>query len=317
MSLPTHTDNVHTSPSTKDKYSKTFPPSYQSGGDDSSERKTKRQTVVEQLKQSKALSISRENSSDSLMNKSEENLLSSSSRKSLVADQGQEFGGMNKEEYVRYAIDEGLISTDDILKMALKMSKRKSSADIQSPMKAFNTEDSQRLDDSLNDSGSSFKRELSFSKIPVFKGGKPFESSNESIDIPPSSKERSSQKGTHKSHSKDPTRLDSPPKRVQRKSSQRKNDERLHKGLRKRVDSSESESCSPQVSPCNTSSGMSLGGTTGYAINPARDLGPRIAHFILPMKGKGGSDWSYSWIPVIGPIIGGALAALLFLQLPF
>ncbi len=63
--------------------------------------------------------------------------------------------------------------------------------------------------------------------------------------------------------------------------------------------------------------GMSLGGTTGYAINPARDLGPRIAHFILPIKGKGDSDWSYSWIPVVGPIIGGALAAFLFLQLPF
>jgi glycerol uptake facilitator protein len=63
--------------------------------------------------------------------------------------------------------------------------------------------------------------------------------------------------------------------------------------------------------------GMSLGGTTGYAINPARDLGPRIAHFILPIKGKGSSDWSYSWIPVVGPIIGGALAAILFLQLPF
>lgn len=63
--------------------------------------------------------------------------------------------------------------------------------------------------------------------------------------------------------------------------------------------------------------GMSLGGTTGYAINPARDLGPRIAHFILPIKGKGSSDWSYSWIPVVGPIIGGAIAALLYLQLPF
>ncbi len=63
--------------------------------------------------------------------------------------------------------------------------------------------------------------------------------------------------------------------------------------------------------------GMSLGGTTGYAINPARDLGPRIAHFILPIKNKGGSDWKYSWIPVVGPVIGGALAALLFLQLPF
>lgn len=58
--------------------------------------------------------------------------------------------------------------------------------------------------------------------------------------------------------------------------------------------------------------GMSLGGTTGYAINPARDLGPRIAHAILPMKNKGNSDWSYSWIPVAGPIIGGVLAALLF-----
>ncbi len=59
--------------------------------------------------------------------------------------------------------------------------------------------------------------------------------------------------------------------------------------------------------------GMSLGGTTGYAINPARDLGPRIMHAILPIKNKGGSDWGYAWIPVVGPIIGGSLAALLFL----
>src|SRR5215216_5655817 len=57
--------------------------------------------------------------------------------------------------------------------------------------------------------------------------------------------------------------------------------------------------------------GMSLGGPTGYAINPARDLGPRIAHFVLPIAGKGDSDWSYSWIPVVGPIIGGVIAAVL------
>ena len=63
--------------------------------------------------------------------------------------------------------------------------------------------------------------------------------------------------------------------------------------------------------------GMSLGGTTGYAINPARDLGPRIAHFILPIKGKGSSDWAYAWIPVLGPIIGGALAAAIYVLLPF
>ena len=56
--------------------------------------------------------------------------------------------------------------------------------------------------------------------------------------------------------------------------------------------------------------GASLGGPTGYAINPARDLGPRIAHAILPIKGKGGSDWGYSWIPVVGPIIGGVIAGL-------
>ncbi|WP_294083575.1 MIP/aquaporin family protein [Proteiniphilum sp. UBA5384] len=55
--------------------------------------------------------------------------------------------------------------------------------------------------------------------------------------------------------------------------------------------------------------GMSLGGTTGYAINPARDLGPRIAHFILPIKGKRDSDWAYSWVPVVGPIVGAVLAA--------
>ena len=61
--------------------------------------------------------------------------------------------------------------------------------------------------------------------------------------------------------------------------------------------------------------GLSLGGPTGYAINPARDLGPRIMHFILPIKGKGSSGWGYSWIPVVGPVIGGILAALLFKML--
>ena len=61
--------------------------------------------------------------------------------------------------------------------------------------------------------------------------------------------------------------------------------------------------------------GISLGGPTGYAINPARDLGPRIAHFILPIPGKRDSDWSYAWIPVVGPVIGGLIAAFLFKQL--
>lgn len=59
--------------------------------------------------------------------------------------------------------------------------------------------------------------------------------------------------------------------------------------------------------------GLSLGGTTGYAINPARDLGPRIVHAILPMKHKGSSQWQYAWIPIIGPFIGAALAAALYL----
>lgn len=58
--------------------------------------------------------------------------------------------------------------------------------------------------------------------------------------------------------------------------------------------------------------GLALGGTTGYAINPARDLGPRIAHWLMPIKGKGTSRWDYSWVPVAGPIIGGLLAALLY-----
>ncbi|WP_199423397.1 MIP/aquaporin family protein [Actinotalea solisilvae] len=57
--------------------------------------------------------------------------------------------------------------------------------------------------------------------------------------------------------------------------------------------------------------GLSLGGPTGYAINPARDLGPRIAHALLPIKGKGSSDWGYAWVPVLGPIVGGVLAGLL------
>ena len=55
--------------------------------------------------------------------------------------------------------------------------------------------------------------------------------------------------------------------------------------------------------------GMSLGGTTGYAINPARDLAPRLAHAVLPIKDKGSNDWAYSWVPVVGPVIGGFLAA--------
>lgn len=61
--------------------------------------------------------------------------------------------------------------------------------------------------------------------------------------------------------------------------------------------------------------GISLGGPTGYAINPARDLGPRIMHAILPLKNKGDSGWGYSWIPVVGPLIGGAIAALLYLAM--
>jgi glycerol uptake facilitator protein len=58
--------------------------------------------------------------------------------------------------------------------------------------------------------------------------------------------------------------------------------------------------------------GLSLGGPTGYAINPARDLGPRVAHAVLPIAGKGTSDWEYSWIPVVGPLIGGAIGALFY-----
>ena len=63
--------------------------------------------------------------------------------------------------------------------------------------------------------------------------------------------------------------------------------------------------------------GLSLGGPTGYAINPARDLGPRLAHAILPIAGKGGSDWEYSWIPVVGPIIGGIAGAGLYSLIGF
>jgi glycerol uptake facilitator protein len=58
--------------------------------------------------------------------------------------------------------------------------------------------------------------------------------------------------------------------------------------------------------------GLSLGGPTGYAINPARDLGPRIVHSFLPIPNKGTSDWGYAWIPVVGPLIGGALAGLVY-----
>lgn len=63
--------------------------------------------------------------------------------------------------------------------------------------------------------------------------------------------------------------------------------------------------------------GLSLGGPTGYAINPARDLGPRIAHALLPIPGKGPSDWSYSWIPVFGPLLGGVVGAWLYVLVGF
>lgn len=61
--------------------------------------------------------------------------------------------------------------------------------------------------------------------------------------------------------------------------------------------------------------GIALGGTTGFAINPARDLGPRIAHAVLPIHGKGSSDWSYAWVPVVGPVIGAVVGAALYLML--
>jgi len=58
--------------------------------------------------------------------------------------------------------------------------------------------------------------------------------------------------------------------------------------------------------------GLSLGGPTGYAINPARDLGPRLAYALLPVAGKGSADWSYAWVPIVGPLTGGLLAALAY-----
>jgi glycerol uptake facilitator protein len=63
--------------------------------------------------------------------------------------------------------------------------------------------------------------------------------------------------------------------------------------------------------------GLSLGGPTGYAINPARDLGPRIAHQLLPIAGKGPSDWQYAWVPIVGPIVGGVLGAGLYFWIGF
>lgn len=63
--------------------------------------------------------------------------------------------------------------------------------------------------------------------------------------------------------------------------------------------------------------GLALGGTTGYAINPARDLGPRIMHQLLPIKGKGSSDWGYSWVPVVGPLVGATLAVILYQMVGF
>jgi glycerol uptake facilitator protein len=63
--------------------------------------------------------------------------------------------------------------------------------------------------------------------------------------------------------------------------------------------------------------GLSLGGPTGYAINPARDFGPRLAHAVLPIAGKRDSDWSYAWIPIVGPLMGGVVGAALFRSVGF
>jgi glycerol uptake facilitator protein len=63
--------------------------------------------------------------------------------------------------------------------------------------------------------------------------------------------------------------------------------------------------------------GFGLGGPTGYAINPARDFGPRLLHALLPIKNKGESDWSYAWVPIVGPIFGGALAAIVYMLIEF
>ncbi|MDD1387171.1 MIP family channel protein [Pediococcus pentosaceus] len=65
-----------------------------------------------------------------------------------------------------------------------------------------------------------------------------------------------------------------------------------------------------------TAIGLSLGGTTGYAINPARDLGPRLAHAMLPIANKGGSDWAYGWVPILGPVVGAILGAICFNLIP-
>lgn len=70
--------------------------------------------------------------------------------------------------------------------------------------------------------------------------------------------------------------------------------------------------CAIQVALLVVAIGLSLGGTTGYAINPARDFGPRLAHGILPIKGKGDSQWGYAWVPVVGSIIGAVLAAVVY-----
>ena len=70
----------------------------------------------------------------------------------------------------------------------------------------------------------------------------------------------------------------------------------------------------PLASAVVWSIGLSLGATTGYALNPARDLGPRLAHAVLPIPGKGDSDWAYAWVPIVGPLVGGAAGALLAKQ---
>ena len=256
LNLPA--ENSHQTPAASPKRSRAhLPLPHATEEADSSDKKAKRPSVIEQLKLSKNLTLSRENSNDSLRSASTNDAMTSSGRPDgPAAPVNVDLSRMSQEEAVKLALSEGLITSDDILRLAFKATKRKSS-DSQSPLKAFaNTDASGRRGDFLNDTDSSAKRDA-VSKIPIYKHkAKHFDSSNESLDSVAATKDKPD------AHSVRDVKSDIAQRRAQRRAAQR-NEERAAHARRKRQDSSGSESCSPQASPCNTSSGMSLSGTTG------------------------------------------------------
>ena len=257
----------HHHQSAKDRYCKTYPPTpavtaetnvHKSVDPESMDKKTKRVPVSDRLKSS---------SVDYMDSSPAEHVLSSSPKEGFKKlERALEGGQISKEDLMKFAFEKGMFSKDDIMKLVSKPHKRKSNLDmLSSPLKAFSTEE-------MGLDSESSSRKHSPSRIPVFTGkSKNFDSSSDSVDLPDI--KESLQEQQHPQN----IELSSAKSDTLAKTSLRKSASLKHSSSdrRKLLDSSESE-VSPQVSPCNTSSGMSLSGTTGS--DSSSDVGKKNKH---------------------------------------